>query len=128
MFGLERARGRGKYPGETIVKIKSSELTGDALDWAVTRCKGWTVSVEEFLASQISSSKFSYSAVWAKGGPIIEAKEIDVVRDPLRNQWLAGMESRDATANGSTPLIAAMRCFVRAEMGDEVDIPEELLL
>ena len=29
--------------------------------------------------------------------------------------------------NGPTPLIATMRCFVNKHLGDEVDIPEELL-
>ena len=28
---------------------------------------------------------------------------------------------------GPTPLIAAMRCFVASRLGDEVDIPEDLL-
>ncbi len=28
---------------------------------------------------------------------------------------------------GPTPLIAAMRCYVASKLGDEVDIPEELL-
>ena len=26
-----------------------------------------------------------------------------------------------------TPLVAAMRCYVASKLGDEVDIPEELL-
>ena len=29
-------------------------------------------------------------------------------------------------AYGSTPLIAAMRCYCRAKLGDELEIPEEL--
>ena len=28
---------------------------------------------------------------------------------------------------GPTPLIAAMRCYVASKLGDDVDIPEELL-
>lgn len=28
---------------------------------------------------------------------------------------------------GPTPLIAAMRCYVASKLGDEVEIPEELL-
>jgi hypothetical protein len=27
---------------------------------------------------------------------------------------------------GSTPLIAAMRCYVASKLGDEVEIPKEL--
>lgn len=32
----------------------------------------------------------------------------------------------EAYANGETLLIAAMRAIVAAELGDEVDVPEEL--
>jgi hypothetical protein len=28
---------------------------------------------------------------------------------------------------GDTPLIAAMRCYVASKLGEEIDIPEELL-
>lgn len=28
---------------------------------------------------------------------------------------------------GPTPLIAAMRCYVASKLGDEVEVPEELL-
>jgi hypothetical protein len=35
---------------------------------------------------------------------------------------------RDLTrAEGPTPLIAAMRCYVASKLGDTVEIPEELL-
>ena len=30
-------------------------------------------------------------------------------------------------AFGPTPLIAAMRCFVASKLGDEVDVPDELI-
>jgi hypothetical protein len=36
-------------------------------------------------------------------------------------------DSTDCLFFGPTPLIAAMRCFVASRLGDEVDIPEELL-
>ena len=29
--------------------------------------------------------------------------------------------------HGPTPLIAAMRCYVASKLGDEVEVPEELL-
>ena len=39
--------------------------------------------------------------------------------------WRNGDNSGHMT--GPTPLIAAMRCFVASKLGDEVDIPKELL-
>jgi hypothetical protein len=31
----------------------------------------------------------------------------------------------DIKMTGTTPLIAAMKCFVASVLGDEVDVPEE---
>jgi hypothetical protein len=28
---------------------------------------------------------------------------------------------------GPTPLVAAMRCYVASQLGDEVDVPDELV-
>jgi len=56
------------------MKIKTSELTGMALDWAVMRC------------------------IYPR------------------------YEQR-----GPAPLIAAMRCYVASKLGNEIDIPEELI-
>lgn len=57
------------------MKIKTSELTGPALDWAVAKCEG-------------------------------------IRREPI---------------SGSDTLLVAMRCFVSSKLGDEIDVPEELL-
>ena len=37
------------------------------------------------------------------------------------------MKIKTADLIGPTPLIAAMRCFVASHLGDEVNVPEELL-
>lgn len=37
------------------------------------------------------------------------------------------MISEDGGTYGPTPLIAAMRCYVASKLGDEVEVPEELL-
>ncbi len=114
------------------MKIKTSELTWAALDWAVAKCEGWKVSVVEFRESQLSSSKFAYSSVWAKGGPIIEREGITVSKED--GCWSAYFrdnlfedDGSEHWQTGPTPLIAAMRCFVASHLGDEVDIPQELL-
>ena len=116
------------------MKIKVTELTGAALDWAAAKCEGWNVSVDEFLRSQLANSKFAYSTVWAKGGPIIEREKITVANLNEMEGWIAyigAVERRDglcgdASCYGPTPLVAAMRCYVASKLGDEVEIPEEL--
>lgn len=98
--------------------MKTSELTGAALDWAVARCEGreWNT----YAANEHPSTD------WAQGGPIIEREWIDLhcVNDSL---WEAECPAVGGLAmqNGPTPLIAAMRCYVASKMGDEVDVPEE---
>jgi hypothetical protein len=37
-------------------------------------------------------------------------------------QWVAMDKSY-----GPTPLVAAMRCYVASQLGDEVDVPDELV-
>jgi hypothetical protein len=62
---------------------------------------------------------------WAQGGPIIEREGITVRRytDAL---WDASIGRLDYVADGPTPLVAAMRCYVISKLGDEVEVPDEL--
>ena len=76
------------------MKIKTSELTGAALDLAVAKCEGNTFAGEypQLLASGFRPPK--YSTDWAQGGPIIERENISIVRcdDDYQNfpdKWLA---------------------------------------
>lgn len=67
---------------------------------------------------------YSPTTDWAQGGPIIEAEGI--YYEPLGTEFLAHKDGTDVEAVGPTPLIAAMRCYCCAKLGDEIDIPEEL--
>ena len=97
--------------------MKTSELIGKALNWAVAECE----DVYCFDGSYTPSTN------WAQGGPIIEREWVDLhcVNDSL---WEAECPAPGGLAmqNGPTPLIAAMRCYVASKLGDEVDVPEEL--
>lgn len=109
------------------MKIKTADLIGPALDWAVAKCEWGNKFANSTDLVQVARRQ-GYSTNWAQGGPIIERGNIDLISptpsDPL---WQA-MQWRFAHgAKGPTPLIAAMRCFVASRLGDEVDIPEELL-
>lgn len=110
--------------------VKTNELTGAALDWAVAKCEGWGISVDEFLRSQMANSKFAYATVWAKGGPIIEREgmHVDCLRQGTSPVWEAWpyVGGTKFIQQGATPLIAAMRCYVASKLGDEVEMPEGL--
>ena len=97
--------------------MKTSELQGAALDWAVEKANG----------GDHTYNPRGYSMDWAFGGPIIE-REITRVENLGDGRWAAYKNSKDEThrLTGPTPLIAAMRCYVASKIGDEVEIPEEL--
>jgi hypothetical protein len=107
------------------MKIKTSDLTLLALDWAVAKCE-----VGEDI-SEIDDPHF-YSTDWAIGGPIIEREKIrlncgDGTWGVAEGVWEAAHPRNIYVSFGPTPLVAAMRCYVASVLGGEVDIPEELL-
>lgn len=104
--------------------IKTSDLIGPALDWAVAVCEGETESVQ---FSSLASSKHYYapSRKWAQGGPIIETNEIDLFWDG-GDLWDGSIDRGRFVESGPTPLVAAMRCYVASKLGDEVEVPDEL--
>jgi hypothetical protein len=98
--------------------MKTSELSGAALDWAVAICEhnvGWEPEGED---------RDYYSTDWAQGGPIIEREriEFDFNEDTQMFHAYDGLQA----GTGPTHLIAACRCYVASKLGDEVEIPEAL--
>jgi len=67
---------------------------------------------------------FVPSNVWQDGGPIIEREGIALYLYG-NSEWNAHIGGKESV--GSTPLIAAMRCHVANKMGDEVEVPDELM-
>lgn len=120
------------------MQIKTSELTGAALDWAVSKCEGKRDNDYGWWWDN-----YKPSTDWAQGGPIIE-RELSKVFRNVGGTWSAMILkdvpltpdergtslalSRRAQWNGAgpTPLIAAMRCYVASKLGDTVDVPTEL--
>jgi hypothetical protein len=67
---------------------------------------------------------------WNQAGPIIERERVQLRMDEHGNdfavQCIEGI-GYGPRVDGPTPLIAAMRCYVASKLGDEVEVPEELL-
>ena len=112
--------------------MKTNELTGAALDWAVAKLnQDWTD--EDILANLQEDDDggfYSPSTNWSQGGPIIEWERIciDIGHDGV---WLAYtkqnyQDAKEFMHAGPTPLIAAMRCYVATTLGDEVEVPKDL--
>ena len=119
--------------------MKTSELTGAALDWAVAKCEGLPFThgdCEYSLDGRVfqrggCSVERRYSTDWAQGGPIIEREGISVLHfgDDWKDEWQARRSDghwQGELIGGQTPLIASMRCYVASKLGDTVEIPQEL--
>jgi hypothetical protein len=116
--------------------VKTSELIDSSLDWAVAKCKNFLLPEMTF-SLYVWFGKYGprYSTDWTQGGPIIDQESITLMFDEDDQTYSAyvsqfrqrGMSNRTRWRNGKTPLIAAMRCFVASKLGDEVEIPDELL-
>jgi hypothetical protein len=113
--------------------MKTSELTGVALDWVVAKCEpDDTVRVyfdedtgEKLCHDDWEIPEFNPSTNWAQGGPIIEREGINLWRED-RGNWCASYPDAQDYWDLS-PLVAAMRCYVASKLGDTVKIPGELL-
>jgi len=110
--------------------MKTSELEGEMLNRAVAKCEGIKgFDAENCCFYDDEGMPFEPSCVWAQGGPIIERECIAIscihITGWTPDTWTARHPQR-FNAEGPTPLIAAMRCYVASKLGDEVEIPEEL--
>lgn len=129
-----------------FVEVKTQDLSGAALDWAVAQVDGVKTIMmaprkdqpkEPFalfgsLALTIGGedqSSYAPSTCWHCGGPLIEAYKLDLGA-PLENKngpWNANTEwGHPLGYQGDTPLIAACRAIVASHFGDTVSVPKEL--
>ena len=119
--------------------VKTSEITGAALNWAVAKCEQIAgVNIREGyegLLLVVDANDFgapaTYSTDWSQGGPIIERGGLNLFQQKGLaakdgHAWLA-YNSEKLEQSGPTPLIAAMRCYVASKLGDTVEIPKKLL-
>lgn len=122
------------------MKIKTPELIGAALDWAVyeagindLRDRGEHVKLWVYEDHVAGRTTHPFSTDWAWGGPIIERERIELLI--FATGWEAQMIHGDNYRidqcegdgiSGPTPLIAAMRCYVASKLGAEVEVPDPL--
>ncbi len=118
--------------------MKTSELTGPALDWAVAKCEGHIDNPNGWLyeatLEEVADGSYHPSTNWAQGGPIIEREKLELRPGLYGSEiWACwgqtqhGERLSQQGKTGPTPLIAAMRCYVASKLGPEVDVPAELL-
>jgi hypothetical protein len=135
------------------MKIQIKDLTGPALDYAVAKALEWTDYPGDSIEAGdtwhmdpkrtpfgpiVRKKDWAPSTDWRQGGPIIECEIGNLWKhnkvDPSEpDVWTAAayLKAQEGTMlyyeDGPTPLIAAMRCYVASKLGDEVEIPDELI-
>lgn len=131
------------------MKIKTAELIGPPLDWAVASCEGFltggffhyrdlpfvTLKRGALHTAECDDDgnypEWSPSTDWAQGGPIFE-REIEA-HEKREDSFFCAISPAKANklnwlwVTGPTLLVAAQRCFVACKMGDEIDVPDELV-
>ena len=126
------------------MKVKTSNLRGLALNFAVALANGEKPELNMVSHGRtwpgiwLTSGEYApcpdYQGEWAAGGPIIEREGLSIryAQKDARGAWYAVQGpnrflSPDFEGSGPTPLIAAMRCYVASELGDEVEVPDGLV-
>ncbi len=114
-------------------KINVSEATNAELDWLVFLCEEKVLKQPELglLRHQAGYGKFRPTTDWSQMGPIIEREKIDIEH----TNWLPTCvyakylddETGQSRQYGDSLLIAAARCYVASKLGEEVEVPEELV-
>lgn len=119
------------------IKVKAGELSGLALDWAVDAAETgdpmrveykkdgsgvWMLFDKHNMYAPNGPQK--YSSEWKLAGPIIDRERVsfsDFVT------IFAASTPEGGTVFGINHMVAAMRCYVRGKLGDEIEVPCELL-
>ena len=129
-----------------FVEVKTNELTGGGLNWAVAKAEGYEPmlfphsrneygvvaslgSVEE---GNFTFKSCVYCTDWSQGGPLIESEELTVEPSAWDWKgacvlWRAQQEGESVYFEHTNILVAAMRAIAHAKLGDTASVPKELL-
>ncbi len=124
-----------------FMQVKTQDLTGAALDWAVAKVDGIEyrhagIKCRTRLTGRTfhhyTKPNFMPSTDWSQGGPLIEKHLIELgaptAEGTFAGVWYASWEWGPPSGFfGSTPLIAACRAIVASALGDTVSVPKELV-
>lgn len=124
-----------------FVEVKTSELPGNRLRWAVGKAMGLdvqntgnTVWVRGRVphAYPETSNDYYDPLCWQQGGPLIDAHNIKVESYPKelgegRASVRLVFTGKVCWQSGDSVLIAAGRAIVAAKLGETVLVPAELL-
>jgi len=137
-----------------LIEVKTAELEGAALDWAVAKALEWTMARVpndidgqnggEVLAPPDISHDFKFpqrgavpagfflhrwSSDWSRGGPLIAERGKSIGMELRISERSASFLQSGMRVGytASSVLIAACRAIVAAKLGETVAVPAELL-
>ena len=116
-----------------MIEVKTAELIGPALDWAVAKAECAPVQLP---ASDVVwhkySGAYSPSTDWAQGGSLADKYKPDL-QTTAQGEFAAYLNNDTASPDplifesGPTYLVALCRAIVAAKLGDVVSAPAELV-
>ncbi|MDM9589638.1 DUF2591 family protein [Pseudomonas asiatica] len=120
-----------------LIEVRVSNLSGEALGWAVGKAEGLDVYLEppgyngvpwrvfaRYQGQAIEHTKrYNPWEDWALAGALVDKYRVCLdfkcgMWSALGDEWVAGCR---------TPLIAICRAVVAAKLGDTVQVPKELI-
>lgn len=135
-----------------MIEVKTADLIGPALDWAVAKANGFAVQVRPYAEFCNASTghkvkaryhrvwyefdgdleEYSPSADWSQGGPLVDKYKPDL-QTTAQGEFAAYLNNDTACPDplifqsGPTYLVALCRVVVAAKLGDVVGVPAELV-
>lgn len=126
---IREMAGRAMLDGPHDYKVV--DLEGPLLDLAVSKAEGLKAVIhlvdnaispfyECCVLNECGRLQYQYipSRLWTQGGAILEREMLGVM--PVSDAWWRAGDVDGADGFGPTPLVAAMRCYVSAKLGDVV--------
>lgn len=132
---------------QRMIEVKTAELDGAALDWAVASTLGWQVEIKPistysnastghrqkatgyrlWMVSDVEPEECTPSTDWSQGGHLLESYRTAFLIVAEGEEFVAVLPDHGAAGVGATHLIAACRAIVAAKLGETVSVPAELL-
>lgn len=124
------------------MKVKVSELVGVQLDLAVALALGASITRpqdaqiclngEHMLCGEknkrYSRYVYSPSTNWEQCGSLIEAFDLTLNRvTPANEHWKSSPHNSWSSGIDKNPMIAICRAVVATKIGDEVELPDDLV-
>lgn len=135
-----------------LIEVKTADLAGEALGWAVGKAEAldlileppqygnpWRVFARYQGHATERTKRFNPWEEWALGGPLIDKHHVQTSfngsgfsRSPTGEYWCAYVckptgQHELPSGGGPNALTAACRAIAQAKLGDNVQVPKELM-